>query len=92
MTSKINWNHFKILALILLSNLFTFVFVSALWAIDIGSSALASGGTVIGLFGERSGNEHYHMGLVGAGVAFFALITLLAFISALYLSNNKVEK
>lgn len=57
----------------------TFTFMVGQWATDIGASSLISsrdGVTflVIGLFGERTGNEQYHYGLLISQLSMLILV------------------
>jgi hypothetical protein len=59
--------------------LLIFLFMLGIWAVDIGASAMLSGGSVVYLFGTRTAVEHYHIGLVLSQLSFFTLSLLFIF-------------
>lgn len=64
---------YRVCALLIL----TFFFISGLWAVDIGASGFGiESGYVQGLFGIRSSNVQYHLGLMASTMSFLILSVL----------------
>ena len=74
------WNIVFVSAIVLL----TFFFVTGTWATDIGASVMISSAAGVpliasGIFGERSGNIQYHLGLMLSSLSFLILAVLFIF-------------
>lgn len=68
--------------MILLWNiLLLMTFMVGVWAVDIGVSGMLIQGSAIGLYGERSASDQYHIGLMVSLLS----IMLMAMINSIYL-------
>jgi hypothetical protein len=79
----------KLQILVLATIILTFLFVSSLWAIEIGAMAYMNNGYTEGLFGRREARVQYHLGLLFASLSFVLVVILL--VCSLF-ENYKVER
>lgn len=61
---------------------FTFTFMIGAWTLDIGCSALVTGGKTYSIFGIRDPNITYHLGLLITIISFIAMCAMLCYLTA----------
>ena len=81
---NVSWEQAKLVAVIILSNLFIVLIFWGLWSIDLSTSGLILQEQynldleVVGLFGTRDLITHYHYGLGSVIMGSLGLIILIA--------------